>query len=440
MAKKLRSDYFRRRNLSRTRHSDYLLNFLTTQAARLGLTAAQTFDALKARTSMAELKSRRGWIPITNKAHLPNASLSSGSNQAATYRVRYTTKRAVTQIKLVYSNFRLTSSNEAFDTAVVTYRATVETGVGTNTVAVTFGGGTSVTLNPGESATSDPITISFADETPFYVRTRVSVPVLGQKWATGAPMLVSGATQEGFVATDFLTGAVPSLSGAGTIGPSAILGLVNEVAPSIGIIGSSSAAGQGDTRLSDTGYWDAGYLSKIITASGYGHSVLAASGDSLLEFLSNTTMGSPAYGRLKHLRDIDANTVIMQLGGNDITGAEVTAAQIIERLKASYRLLKGLGYNVIATTITPTTTSSDSWATTANQTLHVRNQVRLDVNTWIRTVPADVSAVIDAAIHVQDPTEPGKWRVNGGAWTGDGTHLTLLGHEGVKSAIGTLTL
>lgn len=436
---KLRGDYFRRRTLSRIRHSDDVRNFLVTQAARLGLTQAQVLSALAGSSSMTTLRTRRGWTPCTNKVHMCNNGQSSGANQAATYRTRYNAVRAVTSIKLLFQNSRLASGVETDDADTVTYRATVETGVGTNTVAVTFNGGqTSVDIAPGGYALSDEVVVSFSAGTNFFVRTRVSVDGAGKKWPVGQAMVVSGSTLEGFVSTDFLTGAVPSLSSAGAVGPVAILSRANAVGPAVAILGSSSSIGQGDTRANDSKY-DAGYLAKALSASNIPHVNLSVGGDTLLNFITTSTR------RRQILSLAEVNTVIFQLGGNDITNAVVTLADMQTRYLEAIRILKGVkrDLNIIGCTITPTVTTSDAYATLANQTVHARNAVRIAFNDWLKSgAVKELTRVLDPCATVEDATAPGKFKVDGTSnkYTADGTHLTEFAHNAVRDALGTITL
>ena len=422
----IRSNYFRRRNLNRIRNSRRLEQFLEAQATRMNLTTTEVFALLQAGNSAETLQEIAGWSHCTNKAGMNANGESSGSNQAVTYRTRFVTKRAVTQLRLVFSNSRLAATPSEIDAdQAVTYEATVETGVGTNTVAVTFGGASSVTLAAGASIVSDPLTITFAGETAFFVRTRASVETLGMTW----PVYRSGSTAdgEGFSTTNFLTGAVPGLSNSGMVGPSAIL--APDTSPTrviVGVIGSSSAAGQGDTADASL---NLGYLERAMFANNVPCTKLAVGSDTIAKFLANNVR------RFQHLDDAQVSHVIFQLGSNDLTSGR-TLAQIQADLKTAWNLLRLRGYRILQTTYTPVTTSSDSWATVANQTVVASNSVRIALNTWLATqVGVEFDKLLDCHTAVEAPgADAGKFQAS---MTADGTHLNATAHAAVATALGT---
>lgn len=429
----IRSNYFRRRNLSRIRNSRRLQQFIASEAVRLQLTTAQVYAILQGGNSAELLRELRSWTPATNRASMPYSGLSSGSNLSTTYRARYRTAIAVTSLRFVFTNSRLAAAPSEIDNPnTTTYEATVETGVGTNTVPITFNGGaSSVVLGPGQSVVSDPVTITFPANTDFFVRTRCTAAVLGERWPTGRAMVT--AQGEGYSATNFLTGTVPALSGANAAAPSAILAPnLLALRNTVGIIGSSSAQGQGDTADEAL---DVGYLSRACRANGVGFTGLAVGSDTIAKFLATNTR------RFQHMRDTGVNVVIFQLGSNDLTSGR-TLAQIQGDLKTSWKLLRDFGVDIYQTTYTTSTTSTDSWATMVNQTVHASNPVRQALNAWLYEIRNDRE--FTRYIDVHTPTEGvgadlGKWVVNGSAnfATVDGLHLSPSMHATVASFIGT---
>jgi hypothetical protein len=111
---------------------------------------------------------------------------------------------------------------------------------------------------------------------------------------------------------------------------------------------------------------------------------------------------------------------------------------------------------VYQTTITPRTTSTDGWATVANQTVVAGcGQPRTDLNAWLRAgapvngsgtpvaigtagaVPCPyLTGIYDAAATVEDATDPTKWKA-ATVLTGDGVHPNATGHALMAAAINT---
>ena len=97
--------------------------------------------------------------------------------------------------------------------------------------------------------------------------------------------------------------------------------------------------------------------------------------------------------------------------------------------------MKRAGCKVYQTLITCQTASSDSWATTVNQSIDPTfAQHRLEVNAGI--VAAMASGLIDGYINInaawEDPANPGKFLPN---YTTDGTHPVAAGHIAAASIV-----
>jgi hypothetical protein len=90
---------------------------------------------------------------------------------------------------------------------------------------------------------------------------------------------------------------------------------------------------------------------------------------------------------------------------------------------------------VILYTYTPRNTSTDGWTTLAGQTVDPNQAVRAQANAWLMTLthPA-LLGVVDANAAAEDPTVPGKWRVDLGSMTADGTHCRPLGYRTITAA------
>lgn len=156
----------------------------------------------------------------------------------------------------------------------------------------------------------------------------------------------------------------------------------------------------------------------------------------------------------------------MQYGHNDLAAGR-TAAQVEADLITTARHGKIRGAKVWITTQTPASSSTDSFATTVNQTSASINAELQTLNAWLRdgcpissTTLAPVATgtssgvlrtgsaghpvvgVFDTGAAVESSSASGKWAVNGSAnyATADGTHPSAAGHALMAAALNTALL
>ncbi|WP_158043386.1 SGNH/GDSL hydrolase family protein [Skermanella pratensis] len=364
-------------------------------------------------------------VPVTTRCGMAYINQSSGTQQTVTYRQRYTTVKhsRAAGLRLVYSNTELTATGEFDGPAAYTLKASVE--IGGTLFPVWFGGKREVLVERGAFVISDPVGVSLPAGSEFYVRSRPSAGTLGEKWPTGDALV--SAYGESFTAGDVVDSGTLGSSTAQGFGPVAILGMVQSTAPSCVIIGSSSAAGQGDTA--NTFDRDLGYLSRMLS-SNTGYFRLVRASQTAEHWLQDSRR------RMALIGAIQPTHAIFQLGTNDVSnGASFEVVQ--DRLGQCFSQLAGMGIRVIGTTFTPWTSSTDTFATVENQTKTASNAVRIKVNNWLRTVPAPLSGVLEIADHVETARDSGLWKADGTAqkWTPDGLHLSQFGHEYVAAKI-----
>jgi hypothetical protein len=82
-------------------------------------------------------------------------------------------------------------------------------------------------------------------------------------------------------------------------------------------------------------------------------------------------------------------------------------------------------------TVAPRTTSTDNWATVANQTPVTGEAQRVAYNTSLRTSPPSwVAGIFDVAAQVESSLNSGAWKATGTAfgYTADGIHETTAGN------------
>jgi hypothetical protein len=162
---------------------------------------------------------------------------------------------------------------------------------------------------------------------------------------------------------------------------------------------------------------------------------LGSSGES-----ASWAAGHYAY-RIADAVSAGCTRAIICYGRNDITaslGTPQTAAQIEGNLTTLANLCHTNGIKFCWQTLPPYTTSSDSWATSTNQTVSANEATRLAVNTWMRSgagsALADYSIIeLDNAVNVIRTSDGAEvWSPN---WTAEGTHPSELCIEAIEYSL-----
>lgn len=360
---------------------------------------------------------------ISNFGKSIGTARSNGTDTARTYRVKHRVLNDCFGIRLVYTNFNCD------DTQVdaITVRAGLE--VSSTVWPVFFNGKRDVQIDVGGMAVSDPIPASVTQNTTVWSRTYVQVASAGLKWPLGAVATLT-ANGEGNTTSDMsLSGTVPTVQ-AFAYSPFAIVAEQNIGArrPFVSIIGDSIAAGQNLTHTEAEPSGDYGFAMRALQVANIGYINASRAGDKASDW---GVMGR--YMQLRSAVPIGTTHAIVEFGINDITnGASLGTMQT--RLGAVWAALTRLGIKVYQTTITPVSTSTDSWATTGNQTTHATNSVRTSVNDWIRTTPSPLSGYFEVADTVESARNSGIWKA---LYTADGTHPSLTGHNAAAAAVTT---
>ncbi|MGB4957800.1 MAG: SGNH/GDSL hydrolase family protein [Candidatus Saccharimonas sp.] len=227
-------------------------------------------------------------------------------------------------------------------------------------IPVTVGGNASWTIAGGDWVETDPISITVTAGQQFDVQTYVS----GTQWY---PTLRYAGQWQGGV-NNATAGSSKITGGTGDLYmPAVITG--EHTNPAVLLMGDSIAY--------NSALPTQGYLQKGLDGH-YGAINAAVAGDRINWALAGRRTKSWLFNN-------DATTVICEYGRNDL-GDLRTLAQIQANLITLWTDRSNAGQRVIQTTITPDTTSTDSWATTGNQA-H-RNATaegrRVQLNDWLR--------------------------------------------------------
>lgn len=352
-----------------------------------------------------------------------------------TSRLAHTARRAVRDVRLVYTHFSVANFYDSLPAGSITFRAAIE--VGGVLLPVTFGGKRDAVVDAG-FVVSDPLGVELAAGEVLFSRTYVSAGS-PQNTSTAIP-----ADGEGFTAGSDLTGAGSAAVTAQFLwvyGPAAVVG---DTGPGVtfGIVGDSIAHGG-----ADSGGRPPGFLVRAANAAGLPWLNVSRAGETVRDVVVNSQFRFrlPLVGNCSH--------VVCQYGRNDFTQSRTTA-QVQADLIRLWTSLSARGSRVFQTTVTPSSTSTDSWATTANQTTHSSNAARVGLNDWLRAgapmrngsaVAAGVSGALVAGavghplagiFDVSDAVETAR---NSGIWkagyTGDGIHPSDVAHAAMTAVV-----
>lgn len=318
-----------------------------------------------------------------------------------------------TNIRVGYGN----CSNETLNLNNIVVKAAIESSGGA-IYKLYFSGRRSVTIEPGAIVWSDPVGINLTRGDTFWTRTYVSV-------GAGEIFLVNCAAQESGEGHNLVSiggdgsdkadsGTIPFGSDARiNFAPFGIIGETTETVPVVGIIGDSITHGYNEAVPN----FDNPYSIQAMGdnyGDDYAHILMAKPGESIQTFATEA-------GRALRTRLLKGCThVVCGYGGADILLNSRSLVQFQADCAIVWGMLNQMGIKVFQSTICPLTTSSDSWATVGNQTVHANESVRVAVNTWLRTIPTPLSGIFDIAAIVESSANSGKWKAPD--WTTDGIH------------------
>jgi lysophospholipase L1-like esterase len=358
----------------------------------------------------------------------------NASPKQAVGRSKHAAMENISALQLVFANWYL-SGGEQSPGAAAQYTASIEYPIGTLAAIVKFGGATIGSVADGGTLVSDMTPVNIPRGAAIYVRMWQScaagivhcanyglnnvtgaVPNSGEWWAFGATV------------TDFTqtTTNVNNQQSGTHIKPAAIIGYTSNATF---FIAGDSRLGNGTTNdNAPNSYGGLGEVERSLVKS-FGTLNAGMSGEKLAD------AAGAGYARRIQLAQYCSH-VICEYGINDF----VTAAPVATMLAnlATFAAKFG-GKPFYQTTISPYTTSTDSWKATTDQTVSnpTTNTNRIAFNNAIR---AGLSAPVTGHIEVADQTESsrdsGFWKVNGSAfaYTNDGLHANAAGAALVETS------
>ncbi|AYD00906.1 SGNH/GDSL hydrolase family protein [Neorhizobium sp. NCHU2750] len=372
-------------------------------------------------TSLGLLKPIGGAIipPITtgiiaaNRFQIPTATASVPAN--------YTSRRShfahpdgdISNLKTVDANF-VYSGTTAVAAATRTIKRFIEYPAGVFT-AVTWGGSPTVTLST-LNVVSDPINLTIPKGAEFWERTVNLNASVGSFPCQELPASSQAlGVPDGNSASDLgNSGTISATSAITTFGASVIIGdVAAPAAKSFVILGDSIAFGEGDIT-SVGAKRGSGWIARALDNYGHAYLKITKPGQQVTEFVS--TISYPTA----FLALINFSDVISEHGINDLRLGR-TQAQILADHQSIYSMVSGK--RIAQTTMTPRSSSTDGYATVANQTGRTDGTMAsiVPLNAAIRAKPANVNRIIEAADAAASARDSLVW-ASPPVPTADGTH------------------
>jgi hypothetical protein len=332
-------------------------------------------------------------------------------------------KVAVTSLRVGIPNWYILSggSGEAGSGGIATFEASVEYPAGVYT-RITFGGlDAGVTAN-NTTLISDEVAVAIPADTDYWI----------QIYAVFANRIVhtfqieAAFGDRGVAGTSVTNSVMTTFANSSSIILPPVLILAEHSLPCVLAIGDSRCYGTGATGANAS-------ISGEIIPSLHGFLPYSNTGR---HGINATTLSSSLSARRKEMAAYFSD-VILQPGINDITagGSDATLRTNLNSCLTALNLINP-DVRVSLTTLSPVSTSTDSWATTVNQTTHATNAVRTAHNDWRRTVPAGYFACYETADAVESARNSGLWAVTGAAFgiASDSTHASNGGYAAIVAS------
>lgn len=362
------------------------------------------------------------------------AFASSTGNRQLMSRSPHFARDAITSLKVVLGNWwcdqQPNPKYEYGSGGTATYTASIEYPAGTFTQLLFGGAAGSGAVADGANAVSDFAAVTIAKDALFWVRVYcvasnaivfqggiASVNTSVSDVANGQAMTYAGSgvadqTMGGTVANTNTSSTAPCYT------PIAIV--ANTTVPSVFIAGDSRSWAAGDAYDASG---DRGEVARSIGATmPYINAGLF--GDQVATAKANYAKRATLLQYCSH--------VVQEAGINDLSasGGYRTAAALFADLGTLWSSYFA-GKPIWATTLPPRTTSSDSWATVANQTVDANNAERVTYNnSYVRAVASPLAGCFEVADAIESARDSGKLKATGAAngYTIDGVHESQAGY------------
>lgn len=239
--------------------------------------------------------------------------------------------------------------------------------------------------------------------------------------------------------------------------PLMMLGVPDQPHVAVAIWGDSICSGTGDATDFTTGFYGWAERAMIGSSKTQSGSACATPFVNLSRSGSTTSVYRSHYVQTCYTVLPYVSHVICADSTNDV--ATYTLALMQSDCQMAWAAARAAGCKVYHTTMTPKTTSSDLWATPANQTIVAGYEnagydfatypagdapapatgTRGAFNAWLfaQVAAGALDGVLDVNAAIEDPANLGKWKTNGSANypTTDGLHPTAAMHALMSAAV-----
>lgn len=350
---------------------------------------------------------------IASRCNIPS-SLGAGNAQTMA-RTRHVAMDTITALQVVYGNWYVKSDfTEAGTGATATVECTIEYPAGTYT-RVTFSGANVGSVASAANIVSDSTAVSIPIGATFWVRTywvcSAGMPYtignnINNTTGTGSPsgeFFAFGAS----VPNTVLGGSISNTSATTYFRPQAIIGSTKKLS---WWLAGDSRLGQGATTV-DSASDVFGLVGELERLLGKDYACLNAgrNGETLRNATTNYTLRSSiaAY----------CSNIACEYGINDFEASRSAATVLIDAV--TFRNLFS-GKPFWQSTVSPASTSTDSFATTVNQTTKASNTARVAYNALVRFGSAPFDGYFEVADSVESSRDSGLWKAP--SYTTDGLH------------------
>lgn len=309
---------------------------------------------------------------------------ATGGSIASCFRIPFRAVVAASNIQVGYVGYYVNNgnfTNIAYTCTASIQRADPLTGLPTGTpTRITQNGSSTITVASGSALTlCDPINMSFAAGEHFFIINYVPVASGG---SIAINSLLTNQTGSNFSSSDLTaTGAFTndqSQTGIGAFCPSIILGTIS-ADDKIAVIGFGDSIMQGANDSAGNG--GRGWIGKALYSTNPVINV-GVGGSRAQTYATDTAFRTKVNTPVQYARD-----ALFSYGFNDIYSGGFTAQVVEGYITTCIGQLRALGLlrKIIGVTVKPSTTSTDGWLTTTNQTPYATaetNTLSL-VNNWI---------------------------------------------------------
>ncbi len=358
---------------------------------------------------------------VATRSNVPNATIGTTGRQMMTRSLHFARDNLAAGCRIGIPNWYVSTGGVETGTGAPTQvHVAIENAAGAIIAEVKWNGSATGSVADLTTGWSDPLTaLSIPRGSKFFIRVYRSSTV-GLAYLSGGVNTVGDGFESGAsgISDKVLSGTVTAATGGILFAPYFVC--PTQVA-TIGIIGDSKAVGALDTSDNNA---DVGILARSIGATN-GYINTARTGDTMQAYVGSHARRAELMSYVSH--------ILFEYGINDFAAGR-TSAQMAANLSAI------IGYfpdkPIWVTTITPKTTSSDSFATTANQTVTANENNRSTYNDALRSgtlagVSGQIAGIIDIDRIVADPVAAAKWVVG---YTVDGTHENTRASIAVQSS------